>query len=85
MSLWKQKWVYDSNNRTIIELTIGVIKLLSVVIIDQIRRKDQHEDERSRPMLRIEPEHPTHPEETTVQESCTEESNRGIAIIDFSI
>ena len=59
--------------------------MISVVIIDQIQRNERKESERSRPMLRIEPDHPSHQEPPSVQESCSEETNRGIAIIDFSI
>ena len=85
MSRWKQKRVYDFIIRTIIERSCGEDVVISVVIIDQIRKKERNEAERARPMLRIEPEHPSPQEPPSIHESCSEESNRGIAIIDFSI
>ena len=67
------------------ELNRGEDPMINIVIIDQIRRKEREDLERSRPMLRIEPEHPDHREPPPPQESRSEEPTRGVAIIDFSI
>ena len=47
--------------------------------------KEKEESDRSRPMLRIEPDRPEHREAPSTQESRSEDTTRGIAIIDFSI
>ena len=59
--------------------------MISVVIIEQLRRQEQEKTENQRPVLHIdqgprEP-HPNLPEHKSAQE----ESTRGVAIIDFSI
>ena len=59
--------------------------MISVVIIEDIRRKEQERNEPQRPVLHIDKGPQEHRPLPSAQTTAPTESNRGVAIIDFSI